>query len=199
MFKVGDKVRRKPEDRAGFWSDVVARNNCSVSVILTVSSISKPQNRICFEEFPRGYDMNRFELADTIKVGDVYKNTNGEDVRIVCVDRADPEFPIIGLCKSVFGYESSESYTVTGKYLFNSDTNCPDLILPWNEPKTDWANVPVDAVVDIAIGNHKAKQHFAKYEDGKVYVFHDGKSSKTVTSKAHISFVSSKYCKLITD
>lgn len=49
------------------------------------------------------------------------------------------------------------------------------------EPKVDWSKVPVDTkilVKDYTSEDWK-KRHFAKYEDGKIYAYDDGKSSFT--------------------
>lgn len=49
------------------------------------------------------------------------------------------------------------------------------------EPKVDWTKVPVDT--KVLVSNCKKgnwiKRHFAKYEDGKIYAYDDGKSSFT--------------------
>ena len=49
------------------------------------------------------------------------------------------------------------------------------------EPKVDWTKVPVDT--KVLVKDYKSdnwlKRHFAKYEDNKIYVYDNGKSSFT--------------------
>ena len=55
-----------------------------------------------------------------------------------------------------------------------------DRELLWSiEDEIDWNKVEVDAKVLVRYKPHNEwlKRHFAKYEDGKVYVFNDGRTS----------------------
>lgn len=55
------------------------------------------------------------------------------------------------------------------------------LMSEYEEPKVDWSKVEVDTkilVTDYFDGKGN-KRYFAKYEDGRVYAFTDGKSSFT--------------------
>lgn len=49
------------------------------------------------------------------------------------------------------------------------------------EPKVDWSKVPVDTKILVKeyTSEDWEKRHFAKYEDGKIYAYDDGKSSFT--------------------
>ena len=66
---------------------------------------------------------------------------------------------------------------------------CSMLQLLWaneeyKEPEIDWSNVPVDSL--IWVRNKKndiwIQQHFAKYEDDKVYAWKHGTTSHTATA-----------------
>lgn len=52
------------------------------------------------------------------------------------------------------------------------------------EAEVDWSKVPVDTPIVISTDNiHWHNRYFAKYENGKVYAWKDGKASHT-TNKA---------------
>ena len=67
------------------------------------------------------------------------------------------------------------------EYAFDSlEFSTKDRDLLWNvEDKLDWDEVEVDTKVLVRDRpyNEWLKRHFAKYEDGKVYVFNDGRTS----------------------
>lgn len=52
------------------------------------------------------------------------------------------------------------------------------------EPETDWSKVEVDTpiLVRTVEGAEWCKRHFAKYEDGMVYVWTNGKTSWTLSN-----------------
>lgn len=52
------------------------------------------------------------------------------------------------------------------------------------EPETDWSKVEVDTpiLVRTVEGAEWTKRHFAKYEDGMVYVWTNGKTSWTLSN-----------------
>lgn len=63
-------------------------------------------------------------------------------------------------------------------HLKGSDT-CAENFARWSkEDCVDWTKVPVDAKVLVSKdGEHWEKRHFAKYENGKVFVFQLGQTS----------------------
>ena len=67
------------------------------------------------------------------------------------------------------------------EYAFDSlEFSTKDRDLLWNvEDKLDWDEVEVDTKVLVRDRpyNEWLKRHFAKYENGKVYVFNDGRTS----------------------
>ena len=55
------------------------------------------------------------------------------------------------------------------------------LLEEYEEPETDWSKVEVDTpiLVRTVEGAEWFKRHFAKYEDGRVFVWNNGKTSWT--------------------
>lgn len=55
------------------------------------------------------------------------------------------------------------------------------LLEDYEEPETDWSKVEVDTPILVRTieGAEWTKRHFAKYEDGMVYVWTNGKTSWT--------------------
>jgi hypothetical protein len=48
----------------------------------------------------------------------------------------------------------------------------------------DWSKIPVDTLVEVSDDGEKfIKRHFAKYERGMIFVWTDGRSSKTAYSE----------------
>lgn len=71
-----------------------------------------------------------------------------------------------------------------------------DIINSEFEENIDWSKVPVDTKVLVSDnGNTWYKRHFAKYENGSVHVFPDGRSSFT-TEESDIIYPW-KYAKII--
>lgn len=63
------------------------------------------------------------------------------------------------------------------------------------EPRVDWSKVEVDTKVLVSNNNENwLKRYFSKYEDGKVYAWHQGKTSWSVKSRFDV--VQWKYAKL---
>lgn len=52
----------------------------------------------------------------------------------------------------------------------------------YKEPEVDWTKVEVDTPIIAYFGVFRAKKHFAKYENGKIYFYVNGKTSWTVTN-----------------
>ena len=53
----------------------------------------------------------------------------------------------------------------------------------YKEPETDWSKVAVDTPILVRNSKNETwyKRYFAKYEDGKVYAWNDGKTSWSST------------------
>lgn len=57
------------------------------------------------------------------------------------------------------------------------------------EPEVDWSKVPVDT--PILVSNDNViwyRKHFAKYENGQIYSFYDGKTSWSSDEKFSLSW-----------
>ena len=54
----------------------------------------------------------------------------------------------------------------------------------YKEPETDWSQVAVDTPIHVRDSKNETwyKRHFAKFENGKVYAWNDGKTSWSFTS-----------------
>lgn len=68
----------------------------------------------------------------------------------------------------------------------NSERSCTENTKEWSEqeyvePPVDWSKVPVDTKVFIrdSDSQHWRPRYFAKFENGKIYTWNDGRSSFT--------------------
>lgn len=68
------------------------------------------------------------------------------------------------------------------------------LLEDYEEPQVDWGRVEVDTPILVRDfeNEHWRKRHFAKYEDGKVYAWSDGRTSWTTEA-----MTAWKYAKLV--
>lgn len=81
--------------------------------------------------------MKPFNL-ELAKVGHPVCTRDGRDVRVLCFDRMDPQYPIIALVKGNV-FEELKSYTPDG-YLTNGTTCDLDLVMK-PEKKEGWINI----------------------------------------------------------
>ena len=78
--------------------------------------------------------------------------------------------------------------------LFGDYDSCTKKSMAWAdaeyiEQKVDWSKVPVDT--PILVSNNKVDWHpryFAKYENGQIYSFYDGKTSWSSDEKFSLSW-----------
>lgn len=103
---------------------------------------------------------------ELISMDKVY-TCNGDEVRILCIDRADEEYPVVVLINNC----KTEHFTKYGEYYSNGEHAELNL-----KEYTPWQDVAVDTKVII---NGMFNRHFAKYENNKVYYFMSGKTSFT--------------------
>lgn len=86
--------------------------------------------------------------------------------------------------------------------LFNNNLDfCSDEALNWlfseyKEPEVDWSKVKVDTpiLVKDILKSEWIKRYFAKYENGRVYVWKEGKTSWSAVNEHDVN--SWKYAKL---
>lgn len=83
--------------------------------------------------------------------------------------------------------------------LFGGYGNCAQKAIAWAdeeyiEPEVDWSKVAVDTPILVRDDECKnwLKRYFAKYEDGKLYAFNDGKTSWSSNGE----FLNWEYAKL---
>lgn len=92
--------------------------------------------------------------------------------------------------------------TMCDKCLFNTNSfSCPNdalnwLFLEYEEPEVDWSKVKVDTpiLVKDILKSEWIKRYFAKYENGRVYVWKEGKTSWSAVNEHDV--ISWKYVKL---
>lgn len=163
-FKVGDKVKVHhghpglPIGSIHTVQDIYERNG-DVYVSLSVDG---KDNR-------DGWDIDRFtkyeEKENTLKI-DMQKKYRmvgtHEPMRIICVDRVDPDLPCVGLYMSRGGFE--------GVQCFHPNDGTVEEV-----PEVDWSKVQVDTLIWVDGVPH----YFANSSEHYVYFFQDGRTSKT--------------------
>ena len=84
---------------------------------------------------------------------------------------------------------------------FGGKKDCKPYLEEWlfseyEEPEVDWSKVKVDTpiLVKDILKSEWIKRYFAKYENGRVYVWKEGKTSWTTDSEYNVN--SWKYAKL---
>ena len=98
-------------------------------------------------------------------------------------------------CKKVL----MEQANITEEEFFKE--SCEENILRWlfseyEEPEVDWSKVKVDTpiLVKDILKSEWIKRYFAKYENGRVYVWKEGKTSWSAVNEHDVN--SWKYAKL---
>lgn len=88
-------------------------------------------------------------------------------------------------------------------YFYNSTGDCYDTRKEWCnseyiEPPIDWSKVPVDTPILVRDSQDEEwhRRHFAKFEDGIVYAWDDGRTSCSSLSDEVVDW---KYAKLAGD
>lgn len=95
--------------------------------------------------------MKRFSIKEYLKNPDRKVVTyDGRDVRIICVNRIDKDYPVVALIRKKNG-ESVESFTADGKYINNKIYN-HDLFFAL-EKKWGWVNIYKIAPGDIQLSD----------------------------------------------
>lgn len=125
--------------------------------------------------------MKAWEICKEENVGKKFKDSNGKEWKV---------------CKHVFNstyYDLQDRFDnhISKQYYLSTiaELDFEEII--------DWSKVPVDTKVIVYSELNKVwlKRHFAKYEDGKKYVFDGGYSSYTAENPKH-DITSYKYVKL---
>lgn len=81
---------------------------------------------------------------------------------------------------------------------YNNEKDCETLAKQWldEECKTDWSKVPVDTpiLVKYAIAPGWLHRHFARYENGKVFVWADGATSWSTEDTVYVDWTCARLC-----
>ena len=114
-----------------------------------------------------------------MKAGNFYKTFGGEKTLIYVVHE-NGEFPVHGaVCDNSTGIWNIKAWTKSGKFNTQSSICHNDIIGEWVEPHPaeKW---PVDAEILVRDEDDEwVRRHFAKYENGMVYVWNVGTTSWT--------------------
>lgn len=75
-------------------------------------------------------------------------------------------------------------------------TYCQFLQMLWldeeyEEPEVDWTKVPVDTLIRVKMNKNDdwIRRYFAKYENGRIYAWNYGATSKTTSSITDYNYV----------
>jgi len=106
----------------------------------------------------------------TIKVGDVYKDRSGRDVRVIANDRVGGAYPIVGL-RMKDGGEDVCSYATDGRWNnAEYDDFGRDLIIPPEVVETFYLRVSDDRTEVCWSARINATHTMRTYSDGNVTV-----------------------------
>ncbi|HET8687659.1 MAG TPA: hypothetical protein VFM18_13495 [Methanosarcina sp.] len=106
-----------------------------------------------------------------IEVGKTYKNTQGDDVKVIYKCKDNCVYPFV--CIRMFSDGSESSYTVNEDGISNF---YPDIVIP-----TDWSKVAVDTpVICTDVGGYIHRRYFAKVGiHGEPRAWNEGTTSWT--------------------
>lgn len=93
--------------------------------------------------------------------------------------------------------QNNNSYTMLcDSFISSYPQEAEKIIMEWEKP-VDWSNVEVDTPILVKCHNEDEwkKKHFAKYEDNKVFAWHNGMTSWSVDDDTY-RVTSWEYAKL---
>ena len=108
-----------------------------------------------------------------------YCTLGGGQVRVLCIDRDDPEYPVVALVRPPESLvEDIKMYTAEG-YYYEADATCPhDLV-----EVSPYSDLPIDTTVDLhrPDGSYLGRYHFAglRKPDNTLLVWCEGRTSHT--------------------
>ena len=113
-----------------------------------------------------------------IELNKTYKDGLGRDVRIICVDAKDSDYPVIGLVTKGDDREFPCSYTKDGKYPYK--TSVSDLILP-----EDFRTFKIDEPVMVRDSDSSAwvRSYFAGVSKDRATCWDKQRTSWTETCR----------------
>lgn len=107
-----------------------------------------------------------------------HRTRDGHRARIICTDLKDNVYPVVAAIEYDAG-ETVKRYPKTLQYDIYGESGESDLDLFEYNP---WSDVAIDTPIWVA--NNAGiwcPRHFAKYEDGKVFAWVNGRTSHTET------------------
>ena len=103
-------------------------------------------------------------------------NYKGEEMIVKVVECCGGEYDMVRVIKS-----DEREYRDKGLTEF---MNMSEIVNLEFEEIVDWSKIPIDTLVEVSDDGEKfIKRHFAKYERGMIFVWGDGRSSKTAYSE----------------
>jgi hypothetical protein len=106
---------------------------------------------------------------NTISMDKKYKTRDGRDVRVLCVDRTHPRYPVIALIFDTDGVEEYSAFSSTGGFHGNGHESDSDLI---EQPKEHTIDVWAAVFTNVIKGNWA--EIFRTEQDAKDYAYHRG-------------------------
>jgi len=170
-FKAGDKVEVV---RSTQWGNELTQGDIhTVHDIYETDGYPYVSLLIGKNKISPGWDIDRFvkyeEKEKEVKI-DMQKKyrtvVTRLDVRIICNDRADSQFPCVGLYTTKSGFE--------GVLCFHPNDGTVEEI-----PAVDWSKVQVDTPIWVRYASDVLKRHFNKFDGRHVYFYPDGTTSFT--------------------
>ena len=124
--------------------------------------------------------MKAWEICKEENVGKSFKDNEGSIWKVVS---------IISSNETYYDLKTNPERLVS----FNYMSEIAELDF---EEVIDWSKVPVDTKIEVRVSEHNEwnKRHFAKFEDGFIYAWDNGKTS--FTSNTKVSYTAWQQAKL---
>ena len=124
--------------------------------------------------------MKAWEICKEENVGKVYKDNYGEKWSVYSETFGD----------TCYGLEDSLGEDISEQYYMSTIAELDF------EEIVDWSKVPVDTKIEVRVSEHNEwnKRHFAKFENGYIYAWDNGKTS--FTSNTKVSYTAWQQAKL---
>lgn len=124
--------------------------------------------------------MKAWEICKEENVGKSFKDNEGSIWKVVS---------IISSNETYYDLKTNPERLVS----FNYMSKIAELDF---EEVIDWSKVPVDTKIEVRVSEHNEwnKRHFAKFEDGFIYAWDNGKTS--FTSNTKVSYTAWQQAKL---
>lgn len=124
--------------------------------------------------------MKAWEICKKENVGKSFKDNKGSIWKVVS---------IISSNETYYDLKTKPERLVSFNYMSKiAELDFEEII--------DWSKVPVDTKIEVRVSEHNEwnKRHFAKFEDGFIYAWDNGKTS--FTSNTKVSYTAWQQAKL---